>query len=58
VVDLGRIITGAGIATGMEAGFHLLRRAGYDENFIKVIARIMKSSEAYDVYSGDFEQVR
>src|SRR5215467_14524732 len=31
VVDAGHIITGGGIASGMEVGFHLLRRAGYDE---------------------------
>ena len=29
VVDAGRIITAGGIASGMELGFHLLRRAGY-----------------------------
>ena len=31
VVDAGRIITAGGIASGMEMGFHLLRRAGYAE---------------------------
>ncbi|WP_371822858.1 DJ-1/PfpI family protein [Cohnella sp. LGH] len=34
VVDSGRIITAGGISSGMEMGFHLLRRAGYDEAFI------------------------
>src|SRR6267154_5020462 len=33
VVDAGRIITAGGIASGMELGLHLLRRAGYDEQF-------------------------
>lgn len=39
VVDAGRIITAGGIASGMEMGFHLLRRAGYDEAFIADVAR-------------------
>src|SRR5688572_17580991 len=34
VVDAGRIISAGGIASGMEMGFHLLRRAGYPETFI------------------------
>jgi hypothetical protein len=42
VVDSGRIITGGGIASGMEVGFHLLRRAGYGEDFITEVARIME----------------
>ncbi|WP_197532018.1 hypothetical protein [Paramagnetospirillum magneticum] len=28
IVDAGRIVTAGGIASGMELGFHLLRRAG------------------------------
>ncbi len=55
VVDSGRIITGAGITAGMEIGFHLLRRAGYDENFINEVARIMEYSKAYDSYRDDIE---
>jgi transcriptional regulator GlxA family with amidase domain len=55
VVDSGRIITGAGIAAGMEIGFHLLRKAGYDEDFIKEVARIMEYSQAYDGYRNDIE---
>ena len=39
VVDAGRIVTAGGIASGMEMGFHLLRRAGYDEAFISEVAR-------------------
>lgn len=55
VVDSGKIVTGAGIAAGMEIGFHLLRRAGYDENFINEVARIMEYKEAYDLYRDDIE---
>ncbi len=53
VVDSGRIISGGGIASGMEVGFHLLRRAGYDETFIGEVARIMEYAAAYDAYKGD-----
>ncbi|MFA5901309.1 MAG: DJ-1/PfpI family protein [Hyphomicrobium sp.] len=55
VVDSGRIITGGGIASGMEIGFHLLRRAGYDESFIADVARVMEYSKAYDAYRDDIE---
>jgi len=53
VVDSGRIITGGGIASGMEIGFHLLRRAGYGEDFITEVARIMEYAAAYELYRGD-----
>lgn len=53
VVDSGRIVTGGGIASGMEVGFHLLRRAGYGEDFISEVARIMEYAAAYDVYRAD-----
>jgi len=55
VVDAGRIITAGGIASGMEMGFHLLRRAGYDEAFIGEVARVMEYSAAYDLYRRDLE---
>ena len=53
VVDAGRIITAGGIASGMEMGFHLLRRAGYDEAFITEVARVMEHSAAYELYRPD-----
>ncbi len=55
VVDSGRIITGGGISAGMEVGFHLLRRAGYDENFIMEVARIMEYHKAYEILRDDIE---
>jgi transcriptional regulator GlxA family with amidase domain len=55
VVDAGRIVTGGGIASGMEVGFHLLRRAGYDEVFINEVARVMEYQQAYDGYRHDIE---
>jgi transcriptional regulator GlxA family with amidase domain len=56
VVDAGRIITGGGISSGMEVGFHLLRRAGYDEAFIAEVARVMEYSKAYALYREDIER--
>lgn len=55
VVDSGRIITAGGIASGMELGFHLLERAGYDEAFVCEVARIMEYKEAYALYRNDRE---
>lgn len=55
VVDAGRIITAGGITSGMEMGFHLLRRAGYDEHFLAEVARVMEYTAAYEVYAHDIE---
>jgi transcriptional regulator GlxA family with amidase domain len=55
VVDAGRIITGGGITSGMEMGFHLLRRAGYDDTFTAEVARVMEYSQAYELYRSDVE---
>jgi transcriptional regulator GlxA family with amidase domain len=53
LVDAGRIITAGGITSGMEMGFHLLRRAGYPEEFVADVARVMEYSRAYDLYRDD-----
>jgi transcriptional regulator GlxA family with amidase domain len=55
VVDAGRIITAGGIASGMEMGFHLLRRAGYPEDLVAEVARVMEYAEAYRLYRDDVE---
>lgn len=55
VVDAGRIVTAGGIASGMELGFHLLRRAGYEEAFIADVARTMEYAAAYEMYRSDLE---
>lgn len=55
LVDAGRIITAGGISSGMEMGFHLLRRAGYDEAFVAEVARVMEYSKAYEAYREDRE---
>jgi transcriptional regulator GlxA family with amidase domain len=53
LVDAGRIITAGGITSGMEMGFHLLRRAGYAETFITEVARVMEYQAAYELYRED-----
>jgi len=58
VVDAGRIVTAGGITSGMEMGFHLLRRAGYDEAFVADVARVMEYSAAYEVYRDDLETMQ
>jgi transcriptional regulator GlxA family with amidase domain len=58
VVDAGRIITAGGITSGMEMGFHLLRRAGYGEDLIGEVARVMEYTAAYDLYRDDREEAR
>jgi len=55
VVDAGRVITAGGITSGMEMGFYLLRRAGYDESFIAEVARVMEYSKAFQLYREDIE---
>jgi transcriptional regulator GlxA family with amidase domain len=55
VVDAGRIVTAGGIASGMEMGFHLLRRAGYSDAFCAEVARVMEYQKAYELYRNDIE---
>ena len=55
VVDTGRVVTAGGIASGMEMGFHLLRRAGYDDALVRDVARVMEYEGAYDLYKEDVE---
>ncbi|MFC5993254.1 DJ-1/PfpI family protein [Pseudonocardia hispaniensis] len=57
VVDTGRIITAGGITSGMEMGFHLLRRAGYAEELIGEVARVMEYQDAYKLYRDDLEVI-
>jgi transcriptional regulator GlxA family with amidase domain len=55
VVDAGRIVTAGGITSGMEMGFHLLRRAGYPDGLVADVARVMEYTDAYELYRGDVE---
>jgi hypothetical protein len=36
-------------------GFHLLRRAGFDEAAIAEVARVMEYGAAYELYRDDIE---
>ncbi len=56
VVDAGRMVTAGGITSGMEMGFHLLRRAGYPESFVSEVARVMEYTAAYEAYRDDREE--
>jgi hypothetical protein len=39
----------------MEMGFHLLRRAGFDEATITEVTRVMEYGAAYALYRDDIE---
>ena len=58
VVDAGRIISAGGICSGMEMGFYLLKRAGYDDRFVADVARVMEYGKAWELYKDDVEVVR
>ncbi len=45
IVDSGRIITAGGISSGLEMGFYLLERFGYDKKFVATVAHIKTIQE-------------
>lgn len=53
VVDSGRIITAGGITSGLEMGFYLLERFGYDEAFVNTVAHIMEYEKQWQLMKGD-----
>lgn len=53
VVDTGRIITAGGITSGMELGFYLLERHGYDDTFVEEVARIMEYQRQWELMRQD-----
>jgi transcriptional regulator GlxA family with amidase domain len=53
VVDMGRIITAGGISSGMELGFYLLERHGYDDHFVYEVARIMEYQRQWELMRED-----
>ena len=55
IVDSGRIVTAGGIASGMELGFHLLRRAGLSDEEVAEVAHIMEYETGYAAYKDDIE---
>ena len=55
IVDAGRVITAGGIASCMELGFYLLRRAGLPAEAVREIAAMMEYEKAYAAYEDDIE---
>lgn len=53
IVDAGRVITGGGITSGLEMGFYLLERFGYDEEFVNTVAHVMEYEEQWKMMKGD-----
>lgn len=60
IVDSGRIVTGGGITSGIEMGFHLLRRFGYGSEFVDKVAYIMEYEKQWELmrYDISFDNVR
>ena len=57
VVDTGRVVTGGGITSGIEVGFHLLKRFGYDADFVDKVAYIMEYEKQWDLMKTDLIEV-
>ena len=53
IVDSGRVITAGGITAGLEAGFYLLERFGYDEEFVDTVARVMEYESQWKLMKND-----
>ncbi len=53
IVDTGRIITGGGISSGMEMGLHLLKRFGYEKEYIQKVAHIMEYEKQWELMQTD-----
>lgn len=53
VVDCGRIVTGGGITSGIEVGLHLLKRFGYNVDFVNQVAYIMEYEKQWELMKTD-----
>ncbi len=53
IVDSGRIITAGGISSGLEMGFYLLERFGYEEKFVETVAHIMEYEKQWVLMKND-----
>jgi len=53
IVDTGRIITAGGISSGLEMGFHLLKRFGKDEEFVDTVAYVMEYDRQWELMKDD-----
>ncbi len=57
VVDTGRVITGGGITSGIEVGFHLLKRFGHNADFVKKVAYIMEYDKQLELMQSDLLEI-
>ena len=53
IVDTGRIITAGGITSGLEMGFYLLERFGFDDTFVSLVAHIMEYEKQWELMKSD-----
>jgi len=53
IVDTGRIITAGGISSGLEMGFYLLERFGFNEEFVNTVAHIMEYEAQWQLMKAD-----
>ena len=53
IVDSGRMITAGGISSGLELGFYLLERFGYDEGFLDRVAYVMEYEQQWKLMKSD-----
>ncbi|MDX1638992.1 MAG: DJ-1/PfpI family protein [Balneolaceae bacterium] len=53
IVDTGCIITAGGISSGLEMGFHLLKRFGKSDKFVDTVAYVMEYDRQWDLMKDD-----
>ncbi|TAM11543.1 MAG: DJ-1/PfpI family protein [Nevskiaceae bacterium] len=53
IVDAGKVITAGGITSGLEMGFYLLERFGYDAAFVDKVAHIMEYERQWALMKSD-----
>ncbi|MBF0566669.1 MAG: DJ-1/PfpI family protein [Nitrospirae bacterium] len=54
IVDSGRIVSAGGISSGLEMGFYLLKRFGYDDKFVDNVAYIMEYEKQWNLMKDDY----
>ncbi len=52
-MDTGRVISAGGITSGLEMGFSLLERFGYDDTFVDKVAYIIEYQEQWKLMKKD-----
>jgi len=46
-------MSAGGISSGIEMGFHLLQRFGYDEEFVETVAHVMEYEKQWELMKED-----